>query len=797
MRAEDIVLRRNWVTLTLLPLLIVALLNTHGVRAALEDHTDVLGLVDPATGRWYLGIGAGDVDAFYYGDPGDEPFLGDWDCDGVDTPGLYRKLDGHVYLRNSNSAGVADVRFYFGDPGDHPLAGDFDGDGCDTVSLYRPATGHVYIINRLGSGARGLGAADAAYRVGEPGDVPFAGDFDGDGIDTVGTVRPGAGIVELRNRHGGGADVRFTFGDPGDQPVAGTWRGTTDTIGVFRPAAATFHLRHANRSGPADATVTWGQPGWVPVAGRVTGTPRRPAARTAGGPAPEPTPTTLPPPPQPTPAPPDPAPPAPPDPAPPDPAPPASPDPALPPTPPPTNTPTDAVVYVGEQIQDAVDANPPGAEITIMPGVHRLQRVVPKDGQTFTGEPGAVLSGAQVLTGFVREGEAWVIDGQDQQGLVHGECDPLPDGSPYDGCRHPEGLFMDDMPMWQVTSHADLGPGRWYFDYAADRIYVGDDPTGRTVETSVTPHAFAAWHPGMGESYVADVTIRGLVVEKYANPAQSGAVQAAGADDGNVGQGLSSGWTIADSEIRLNHGAGVRTGHGTRLTGNRIHHNGHLGVSVRGTGVEVSGNEISHNNTAGFAIEWEAGGLKATATRDLVVRGNHVHHNHGFGLWTDIENIDTLYEGNTVTDNFGAGIFHEISYAARVIDNVVTGNGFGTHEWFYGAGILIAHSPDVEVAGNHVAGNADGIAGIQQARGEGAHGPHRLDNLWVHDNHVVLTSGFHGVGQDIGDLGVFDRNIRFERNVYEVDGVAAPFAWENRSITADEWHAFGHDISTS
>ncbi|MGI9586542.1 MAG: TolB family protein, partial [Acidimicrobiia bacterium] len=94
-----------------------------------------VGLVDTSTGRWMLRDG-GLVEEFFYGNPGDFPFVGDWNCDGVDTPGLYRQADGFVYLRNTNTQGNADVSFFFGDPGDVPLSGDFNGDGCDTVSIY-------------------------------------------------------------------------------------------------------------------------------------------------------------------------------------------------------------------------------------------------------------------------------------------------------------------------------------------------------------------------------------------------------------------------------------------------------------------------------------------------------------------------------------------------------------------------------------------------------------------------------------------------------------------------------------
>ncbi|MGI9585234.1 MAG: hypothetical protein ACR2N7_06545, partial [Acidimicrobiia bacterium] len=112
---------------------------------------DSFGVVDSSTGLWYLRDGgSGATTSFYFGDPGDVPMMGDWDCDGVDTPGLYRQSDGYVYLSNVNAQGVADVKFFFGDPGDVPLAGDFDGDGCDTVSVYRPSESRVFVINELG-----------------------------------------------------------------------------------------------------------------------------------------------------------------------------------------------------------------------------------------------------------------------------------------------------------------------------------------------------------------------------------------------------------------------------------------------------------------------------------------------------------------------------------------------------------------------------------------------------------------------------------------------------------------------
>ena len=227
-----------------------------------------VGTVQTSSGVWRLYQGPIQVDSFFFGDPGDFGFFGDWDCDGVATPGLYRRSDGFVYLRNSNTEGVADITFFFGNPGDLPLAGDFDGDGCDTVSIYRPGEARFYVINELGLDDRGLGAADYSFLFGNPGDVPFVGDWNGDGIDTPGLRRNSNGFVYLRNSNTTGiADVDYFYGDPGDIVFAGDWDSDgDDTIGLYRPSNGTIYLRNTNTTGVADITFSVGF-GLQPVAG--------------------------------------------------------------------------------------------------------------------------------------------------------------------------------------------------------------------------------------------------------------------------------------------------------------------------------------------------------------------------------------------------------------------------------------------------------------------------------------------------------------------------------------------------
>jgi hypothetical protein len=168
--------------------------------------------------------------------------------------------------------GSDDVEFFFGNPGDVPLVGDFDGDGRDTVSLYRPAEGRFFVINRLGSGDGGLGVADFSFVFGNPGDKPFVGDFDGNGVDEVGLHRETTGRVYFRfSLTQGVADRDFIYGNPGDVLVAGDWEGDgVDTVAVYRPSDGNWYIKGANTQGVADHVVYFGDEDALvlPFAGR-------------------------------------------------------------------------------------------------------------------------------------------------------------------------------------------------------------------------------------------------------------------------------------------------------------------------------------------------------------------------------------------------------------------------------------------------------------------------------------------------------------------------------------------------
>ncbi len=135
--------------------------------------------------------------------------------------------------------------------------------------------------------------------------------------------------------------------------------------------------------------------------------------------------------------------------------------------------------------------------------------------------------------------------------------------------------------------------------------------------------------------------------------------------------------------MRNNHGPGITFNSNWIVRNNYIHKNGQLGIGGSGENILVEANEISENNQAGFDTGWEAGGSKFAYTTNLTVRNNYVHDNLGPGLWTDIDNINTIYEENIVTYNNNAGIKHEISFDVIIRNNflhlmvILITTGFG------------------------------------------------------------------------------------------------------------------------
>jgi Right handed beta helix region len=424
-------------------------------------------------------------------------------------------------------------------------------------------------------------------------------------------------------------------------------------------------------------------------------------------------------------------------------------------------------IPAGSDIQAAINANPANTIFYLPAGETRITSpITPKNGDAFVGAPGAKINGSRLLTSFASSSGTWYASGQTQQGTTAGTC-----LSAYSQCGHPEDVFIDDAPLLHVGSLSAVGPGKWYFDYAADRIYLGDNPAGHKVETSIASAAF------QDNSSITNVTLSGLTIQKFAVESQHAAVES-----------YSSGWLVDNCTVTLNHAGGVTVHNGT-IRNSRLNKNGQWGVHDAAL---TENNELAYNNYAGYDYNWEAGGAKFFSTSNFVVRGNYVHDNFGQGLWDDTDCNNVLYENNIVTNNYLNGIYHEVGQQATIRNNRSSGNGRGVNGG-YAAQITVYSSSNTEVYGNRISSNvpsSDGILVIQEQR-EGGRYAH---DDYVHDNTITLGPNSVSGLVNYSSYWPANANIKFDYNTYGVaDSADKNWGWKD-PLTWSAFRADGQEL---
>ena len=136
-----------------------------------------------------------------------------------------------------------------------PIAGDWTGNGVDRPAVYgwHNSTFHFFPDED--------GNPQLSVPFGDPRPYPLAGDWDGDGADGIGVCylgeNGGPNLYQLKNEISEGPpDLVIEFGPVHGYPVAGDWDGDgVDTIGLFDSVTKTFYLKNSNQSGPPDHTI--------------------------------------------------------------------------------------------------------------------------------------------------------------------------------------------------------------------------------------------------------------------------------------------------------------------------------------------------------------------------------------------------------------------------------------------------------------------------------------------------------------------------------------------------------------
>ena len=170
-------------------------------------------------------------------------------------------VDGSTwYLRSTLTGGAATTSFTYGRRGDMPLMCDWNGNGTATAAVVREVNDElIWHIRQHNSGGR----ADITLSYGLMNDLPVCGDWNGDGRDTPGLVRTNDRTGRLtwflrRNLRAASSSSSFVYGRFANgvptTPIVGDWNGNgVDTIGVvYARAHFEWHLRNTNTGGVAD-----------------------------------------------------------------------------------------------------------------------------------------------------------------------------------------------------------------------------------------------------------------------------------------------------------------------------------------------------------------------------------------------------------------------------------------------------------------------------------------------------------------------------------------------------------------
>ena len=365
------------------------------------------------------------------------------------------------------------------------------------------------------------------------------------------------------------------------------------------------------------------------------------------------------------------------------------------------------------RISDAASLAQPGDKVLVAPGVYR-EYVDPvnagrEDARIVyqsTRKNGAVITGAELLDNWEKEGALWKTSVDNS---IFGAYNPYTTyvyGDWYFAgkSRHTGAVFLNDRMLYEAASYEECEAGeksvyswvpeesvyKWYARQSEDGRrtifwcnFRDKDPNEEKVEFTVRRECFMPSKTGVGF-----ITVSGFKVDKAATTwAPPAAFQ-----DCMIGPHWSKGWIIEDCEISNSKCSGIGLGkyydpdndhyfttkhvksptqmerdtvcrgqyHGwlkEKIGGHivrrcDIHHCEQGGIIGRMGGVFslIEDNHIHHINNMMELGGAEIAGIKMHAAIDVVMRRNHIHH-CTMGIWCDWEAQGTRITGNLLHDN--------------------------------------------------------------------------------------------------------------------------------------------------
>ncbi len=217
-------------------------------------------------GIWFIdlnGNGIWDEDDLWakLGDEGDQAVAGDWDGDGKADIGIF------------GPAWIGDPKAIAAKPGQPDAQNLSDGRYKNIPPALADATVGYRTMKRTERGRLRSDVIDHVFRYGTDVDRAVVGDWNGDGVATIGVFRNGTWYLDVDgNGRWSEHDVKVSFGQSGDVPVVGDWNGDgIDNLGVYRNGTWYLDTNGNLRLDAHDKVFELGGPHHKPVVGDFNG----------------------------------------------------------------------------------------------------------------------------------------------------------------------------------------------------------------------------------------------------------------------------------------------------------------------------------------------------------------------------------------------------------------------------------------------------------------------------------------------------------------------------------------------